>query len=243
MSAIQQLSKYGQIVICTFQQPRSIILRQCEQVLLLGHTGQTVYFGRLNDSINYFSDINIEQPENMSLGEFLLDIVTDANEADLAEYAVKYIESDNYKQLEEMMFNSQMAMKIDEHNTNRISYNHEFQYLMNRSVRTIIRNRSLFITHTVASFLLGILVGIYYFALPFDYIGLKNRTGLLYITSVYGVLSGVSVLRWCDEKHYTTLELVGGKYRTKTYYLAYFLSDTILLRILPSFLYISFFNF
>lgn len=148
MDSIKQLSKYGQIVICTFQQPRSIILRQCEQVLLLGHTGQSVYFGKLENAVSYFDNIGIYRPDQMSTGEFLLDIVTDAEQADLAEYANKYIESENYREMEEnIMEVHKQSAELVKHEHVWISIQHEAFYLIRRNIMTILRNRFLFIFH------------------------------------------------------------------------------------------------
>lgn len=85
--------------------------------------------------------------------------------------------------------------------------------------------------------LFGIVVGLIYFQLDYNYDGLYNRNGLIYITAVYSNVCGLSVLRWNYERDYTSFELIGGKYRTKIYFFTWILIDIILLRILPSFLY------
>ena len=62
----------GRTVICAIHQPSKRVFEMFDRFLLLNH-GRVVYFGKIADSVRYFSTLGFIMPENENPPNFFME--------------------------------------------------------------------------------------------------------------------------------------------------------------------------
>jgi ABC-type multidrug transport system ATPase subunit len=76
LSALKDMAKSGMTVITVIHQPRYSIYEQFDQVLLLFPGGQTVFSGKAEEALPYFTRLGFRLPPNDSPADFFMDVIS-----------------------------------------------------------------------------------------------------------------------------------------------------------------------
>ena len=68
--------KTGLTVISIIHQPRYDIIKECDDLILLGKGPHTVYSGPADRALDYFASIGFTCPEHANPADFYLDVIT-----------------------------------------------------------------------------------------------------------------------------------------------------------------------
>ena len=74
---MKQAQKAGVILLLVFHQPRSIVLKYIQNVILMGLQANIIYSGRIAKAQQYFSQFAITNRHEFSDSDYLLDVVCD----------------------------------------------------------------------------------------------------------------------------------------------------------------------
>lgn len=66
MELLKRIAQQGITVVAVLHQPRFEVLQQCDDLLMLGEGGRTLYMGQASDAIDYFAKIGYPVPENFN---------------------------------------------------------------------------------------------------------------------------------------------------------------------------------
>ena len=75
IDALGILAKKGVNVMAVLHQPSFELYEKFTNVLLLGRGGRTVYLGKSNEAMKYFTDLRFQKPPNMNPADFFMDII------------------------------------------------------------------------------------------------------------------------------------------------------------------------
>ena len=76
MQLLRELADDGNTVVCAIHQPRASVMAMFDELTLLSEGGKVCYSGPVKEIAAYFKKIGYESPRDISLGEFLLDLVS-----------------------------------------------------------------------------------------------------------------------------------------------------------------------
>ena len=72
---IEQAQKAGVIILLVFHQPRSLVLKRIQNVILMGPQANILYSGPISQAERYFSQFAITNRHEYSDSDYLLDVV------------------------------------------------------------------------------------------------------------------------------------------------------------------------
>ncbi|EDO37533.1 predicted protein, partial [Nematostella vectensis] len=76
LDALRAVAEKGKLtVICVIHQPRFEIFDRMHKVLFLGPGGRTVFQGTVDESMAYFSSLNLRMPANVNPADFFMDVI------------------------------------------------------------------------------------------------------------------------------------------------------------------------
>lgn len=86
----------GVIILLAFYQPRSMVLQFIQNVILIGNHGNLIYNGLIKNTERYFRQFNIVSHEYRSDSDYLLDIVSRADDNLMERMISVYRNSEEY---------------------------------------------------------------------------------------------------------------------------------------------------
>lgn len=116
-----------------------------------------------------------------------------------------------------------------------VSFYTQFMTICNRSIKNLIRNPTLLLSHVVLSIFLGLLVGGVYYDSSTTLGGIQNRLGsILFILALIGFSSLSALSTFSEERLLFIRERSNGYYSVYAFVLSKLMFDIIPLRLLPS---------
>ena len=113
-----------------------------------------------------------------------------------------------------------------------------FRELFLRELRSVVRRPALFITHIAAAAVLGVMLGLVYYDVPNTLPGVINRMGAFFFFASLWGFAGMSAVDPSFESRYRDQNgLLNFDFPAFSLLVARILADSLLLRILPTFVY------
>ncbi len=75
LNYLKQAQKAGVILLLMFHQPRSLVLKCIQNVILMGLQANIIYNGQIGRAQQYFSQFAITNRHEFSDSDYLLDVV------------------------------------------------------------------------------------------------------------------------------------------------------------------------
>lgn len=75
LNYLKQAQKAGVIILLVFHQPRSLVLKCIQNVILMGPQANILYSGPISQAERYFSQFAITNRHEYSDSDYLLDVV------------------------------------------------------------------------------------------------------------------------------------------------------------------------
>ena len=112
----------------------------------------------------------------------------------------------------------------------------ELQVLLNRTINTVFRNKSLVLMHALVSIVLAVVAGFIFEDVTNDLAGFQNRVGAFYFSLIFFAISSLSSVEvFLSEERIIFLREAGAKYyKTVTYFMIKSILDSLTLRVLPA---------
>eukprot|EP01125_Pyxidicula_operculata_P007587 TRINITY_DN2576_c1_g2_i1.p1 TRINITY_DN2576_c1_g2~~TRINITY_DN2576_c1_g2_i1.p1 ORF type:complete len:600 (-),score=82.09 TRINITY_DN2576_c1_g2_i1:1725-3389(-) len=241
MKAIKLLCKKGHTIICTIHQPRSNIFKMFDYLLLI-HEGESIYFGKANNAVEYFKNLGIICPNHINPADFLVDIVDEDIDPKITGGAIRSKSAVQPSQLPETYQKSRLAietiaeidnkysqsgssnMMMNNKNTNEkyaTSFIKQFAVLSSRSWRSSIRDVAVMWVRVVAAIAIALLVGGIFFRLSDDINSSGSRINtLLFLMCVFAMFPVPAISHFIKDRLIFTREKASGYYSTISYFLS-----------------------
>eukprot|EP01064_Diplonema_japonicum_P031175 TRINITY_DN54_c0_g1_i5.p1 TRINITY_DN54_c0_g1~~TRINITY_DN54_c0_g1_i5.p1 ORF type:complete len:654 (+),score=204.71 TRINITY_DN54_c0_g1_i5:64-2025(+) len=212
IDTLSNLAEAGRTVICTIHQPSSQIFKKFTQLLLLA-TGRVVYSGAADKSMEYFQHIGYTCPDYTNPTDFYMKLlrtgVGSDESAALRDYATTagyfadkaadewekqdvtpYLPEDNSppdtpagkdsKEVEDL----QREHDMREYSGYAVGFGRQLMALSSRTFRNVLRNPALSKARVVQSVVLGLLLGLVFFDLDDDTLGVRAKQGAIFFVMV-----------------------------------------------------------
>lgn len=228
---LKDLTNTGRSIITTIHQPSSDIFNMFDELVLVSK-GKIIYQGPREDVLPYFEQFGYKCPIYSNPGDFLFMKIFNAGNEEIEIF--KTAEERDQKLIEsyETNIGETVVKEIDafepyEDNfcvqREQAGFMKQTSFLLNRSVKNLIRNITLIRTKTAQTIGLGLILGLTFLDIPgrSDYAQTQDRTGSLFISAVaqvmlplLGILSVFS-----SERIVCQREVRAGYYGINSYYL------------------------
>ncbi|KAM3238608.1 ABC transporter G family member 25 [Capsicum chinense] len=256
VSTLGSLAQKGKTIITSVHQPSSRVFQMFNSVLVLSE-GRCLYFGKGNESMNYFESVGFSPSFPMNPADFLLDLANGVCQFD----GVSEKEKPNVKQTLGSTYNKSLAPKVkaaclDTIDTVPKEVLHTGTYSCSSSKRTctnyvsdwfnqfsILLQRGLKERkHETFNYLrvfqviaASLLAGSMWW--HSDYRDIQDRLGLLFFISIFwGVFPSFNaVFAFPQERAIFVKERASGMYTLSSYFMARIVGDLPMDLILPTF--------
>ncbi|KAL2332853.1 hypothetical protein Fmac_014066 [Flemingia macrophylla] len=248
---LQGLAKAGMTIITTIHQPSSRIFHMFDKLLLISE-GYPVYYGKANDTMEYFSSLRFTPQISMNPAEFLLDLATgqvndisvptdilqDQEFGDCSEAVIKYLQH-KYKTILEPKEKEenhreantpehlQLAIQVKKEWT--LSWLDQFVILSRRTFRA--RCKDYFDKIRLVQALgIALLLGLLWWKSSTNTEAqLRDQVGLAFYICIFWTSSCIfgAVYVFPFEKYYLIKERKADMYRLSVYYVCSTLCDMV----------------
>ena len=240
MKILKKIADKGKIIIMAIHQPRYAIFNLFDSITLLSH-GCTVYQGSTQHAVDYFAHQGFECPERENPADFFLDLIGD-DELNLSKnISVNWTDRFQFSQTLQLIVQTKPNNSITEKikstvtSTNYATNVFRQMYVVGkRTVTNMIRSPTEFLLQILISTLFSIVIGLIYFQLQLNLVGLQNRAGAIFLMVTIQVFANQSaIMAFMKEKTLFIHENANGYYRVSAYFLANLMIDLFPKRIAP----------
>eukprot|EP01095_Lingulamoeba_sp_RSL-Kostka_P017328 TRINITY_DN892_c1_g1_i2.p1 TRINITY_DN892_c1_g1~~TRINITY_DN892_c1_g1_i2.p1 ORF type:complete len:577 (+),score=108.02 TRINITY_DN892_c1_g1_i2:127-1857(+) len=234
----------NRIVILSIHQPRNLIFKKFDQLILLAGQGRLVYSGRASRCISYFESLGYPMPHHENPADFIIDLITEDINNEVLKLETKeridglidsyendrirvYDREENSKKREK--FNSKNlddTEVLPKHET-VIKWFWEVFFLMHRGYTNLSRNKFLIVSRIIIALIMSFIISALYFQIGNNQSTINDRSGLLFFlvinTSFNELLPGVHAYARNRLVFYRDRD--EGFYRVSSYYLSLILTD------------------
>lgn len=193
----------GHSIAVTIHQPPSSVWELFTHFMLLVE-GRTVYFGRRDEAIPYFSRLGLTCPQYSNPSDYFLQVVnTDfADHADVDDLVNQFLSSEECHTLiqdieyEKKLLGESTHGAIEDAEDHKKSVLNQFSVLMKRSILNNIRNPGIYLVRAIMYFLIGTVAGSMYWNEKDGGSNLSstNTSVLLFFVHAFMVFLSLSVL-------------------------------------------------
>ncbi|XP_046451696.1 ATP-binding cassette sub-family G member 1-like isoform X1 [Daphnia pulex] len=246
VTLLREIARSGRTVVATIHQPSSRLLDQFDNLYIVA-SGSCIYQGPVESLVPYLKIINLNCPSYHNPADFVMDVAS-GEYGDVIPQLTSIVKNGRliYNQDSESgslaipshnnedEFKEELTTDNDKkkrNNKNRLVYGAPFHtqvaVLLNRTWRTIWREKMLtkvrFITHIVIGIFLGLLFG----AVGNDAAYTVNNAGLLFGNLIFIVFTAAmpTVITFPLERKVLAREHLNNWYSLKAYYIAKTLAD------------------
>nr|CCA24987.1 ATPbinding Cassette (ABC) Superfamily putative [Albugo laibachii Nc14]CCA26515.1 ATPbinding Cassette (ABC) Superfamily putative [Albugo laibachii Nc14] len=234
---LKTLASHGRIVIMSIHQPSSKSFMSFDQILVLAK-GQALYQGQPQLAKTHFQSLGYKYRTDESIPDYILDVATAWSLSKVPRKPLipsKDLELQSGTQLPSE-WNSVSTNDAESQQENRLWL--EFRVLFWRTGVNLLRERSLFRLHLFLSTALGLIGGLIFSHVTNDLAGFQNRSGAFYfILTFFGFSSMSSMDLFQQERPIFMRETGAMYYGAFAYFAAKAWLDTVLLRVVPAFIF------
>ncbi|UJR13071.1 hypothetical protein I4U23_000095 [Adineta vaga] len=249
ISVLRELTLKGKTIITSIHQPSSQIFHSFDQLILLAD-GKTIFMGKPENALNYFSIIGYQSPLQYNPADFLMDLVNqDMNIREQVKEA--YIENKNRLDLIEIqkyLINEPNENDIDLINENNIQLNIENnqnkwpigfikQTLILFSRNWLLTRKTQFNKlNYIQALCMSILYGLLWLRMELKEDTLRDRSSFLFFMMIFWPMEICfqGILSIPSERIVINKERASGSFRLSAYYIAKCLSESPLKLVLPT---------
>lgn len=220
---------YNVVMIMTIHQPRTDILECLDKILLLS-MGKTIWYGRVEKSLDHFASLGFEIPLNTNPSDYFSDISTlDQRTSELKEKSLKRITLFQEAWNKEVSYSLTLSnFKQDMSNLSEWSspMYYEVFVLLRRAMLDVIRDKATLGATLGQGIFITLVMGFLFFRLPLTASGIQDRLGFLFficINQTFGIVMP-SINVFTDQKLIIKRERAAGTYRSFSAFFAKFLS-------------------
>mmetsp|Transcript_19096 Transcript_19096/g.36765 ORF Transcript_19096/g.36765 Transcript_19096/m.36765 type:complete len:1596 (-) Transcript_19096:179-4966(-) len=236
IDTVTDLTKRGLAVLCTIHQPSSELFSRFGRILILQPTktgGRVSYFGEVSNVLPYCKENNLgEITPGRNIADFALEALgaTHKDGRDPADVFLESKECQSVKdELEAGVFAS--AGKVTVPTFEKVyaqTLGTQFKVLLDRSVRSVLRDTGNLRAQYMSVILLGLIVGSLYWDMPLDQSGAGNRVALNFLVMAFSFYTGaykISLL--VDARASTFRETTANMYKPWVQYVTNMLADML----------------
>ncbi|KAJ3215521.1 ATP-binding cassette sub- G member 2 [Dinochytrium kinnereticum] len=197
ISTVSKVAKArGTTAVMTIHQPRTDILEMCDKILILA-AGRTVFFGRLEEALLFFSKMDYPLPPKTNPSDHFIDVATqDQRSPELQAASMERIEKfaaawENEKSsllkkkpllIED---SSRKPGPLDENDRRYFSsWGHQFSILLGRNFKELSRDPATLGATLGQGVIICIVFGFIFYKMKLDQSGIQNRLGALFFIAV-----------------------------------------------------------
>ncbi|KAI3994930.1 hypothetical protein MKX01_041339 [Papaver californicum] len=225
-------------VLMSIHQPSSKLFYMFHKILLLSD-GNPLYFGKGDETIEYFSSIGYSSSVAMNLSDFLVDLANGVYLDDLDEENGKDVKQGLVLSYKNNLLNKLMEEQKPEVNDNGLSrygqmdkdvgqwpttWGQEFSVLLKRNL--LERKHSSFsVMHVCEMLIISFLCGVLWWKSSINQI--EDQIGFIFFSNMYWSLSSMftAILTFPQERMMLTKEQSSRMYRLSSYFIARNVAD------------------
>ncbi len=259
MQLLRELADDGNTVLCAIHQPRASVMAMFDTLTLLSEGGKVCYSGPVKEIASYFKGIGYESPRDISLGEFLLDLVsvdytTSETEREsrgrvvaIQQAFLTSTQASNIRaQLEEDATATASASSSPSRETSskKVSVGARTRLLftktgtlLQRAWRNVTRDKALNIARFMSSTFSALLFGAIYFKLGKGAGTVPDRLGLLQVAAVNTAMTSLikATTSFVQEKLIVNRERRARNYSVLPYFVSKLVAEAPLSAFFPCF--------
>ncbi|XP_065159984.1 ATP-binding cassette subfamily G member 4-like isoform X3 [Atheta coriaria] len=231
VSVLKDLAHDGRTIICTIHQPSASIFEMFDHVYVIAD-GQCLYQGTALNTIPFLASVGLDCPQYHNPADHLLE-VANCEYGDFNDKLVKATRESNWRikpkphKLQLIQQPSRSHLLTNEERTmvlvQKPSEFYRFRVLLLRNLIQLYRDWTTFYLRLLVHFLLGILLGVFYFDIGTDAGTLINNIGFVGISVTYMAYTSMlpAVLKLPSEVLFVRKENFNNYYYLSTYYATY----------------------
>jgi len=238
VETIVALARRGRTIVLTIHQPRSNIFHMFDKLLLLAR-GKVAYFGKANEAVTYFKQIEsaYDIPKNYNPADYFIDLITPNSRDTLEGKQQKQLDNQRIDDILDFFEREHHPVEIPVYEEEKTLSRKLGKYPTNwfwqlgvliiRAFINIIRDRTLTLARLFQTLSMSLLVGLIFFRLDTDQTGMGDRTGALFFVMVSQVMSSVfSNVSSMDQEIGVFIRERGSKtYHTSAYFISKWIAD------------------
>ncbi len=261
MQLLRELADDGNTVVCAIHQPRASVMAMFDELTLLSEGGKVCYSGPSQDVVSFFKSIGHEMPRDISLGEFLLDLVsvdyTTAETERESKTRVEGIQKAFLSSAAARNIRSQLtrdatfaattapatsASMVNKKTSVGVTGSIRLLFvktgtLLQRAWRSVSRDRALNVARFMSSTFSALLFGAIYFKLGKGAGTVPDRLGLLQVAAVNTAMTSLikATTSFVQEKLVVNRERRSGSYTVLPYFASKLVAEAPLSALFPCF--------
>ncbi|KAK8806953.1 hypothetical protein WA158_003712 [Blastocystis sp. Blastoise] len=222
---LDDVAKGGIVVVLSFAEPRSIVLRTCKNMLLLGNNGTNIYKGLTNGIIPYLERNGFIKPNMYSEADYIMEVVSNADEFQLTALTSTYTNSKSYKNIQGCIQDyvstsvstpigiegelkrtpsafdipGVVPANLKPEERKKYIYLQRFKQvygISRRLVKGFIRQWDRIPANYISSLFFGLLIGLFFFDIHGDKNGTEELFNLILVFLCYPLLVSVTYSSW-----------------------------------------------
>ncbi|KAL1346164.1 hypothetical protein HN51_019884 [Arachis hypogaea] len=245
VSTLFELARGGRTIVMTIHQPSSRLYYMFTKVLLLSE-GNTVYFGKGSEALDYFSSVGFSPALAMNPADFLLDLANGIYTNELNEDVVvdKQQLIQAYKSCNADSQLRQMVQETNRNSSSRVentagfgkwptNWWQQFTVLLRRDLKE--RKHEAFASFNIVQVVLtSFIVGLLWY--KSDTAHMQDQLGLLFFLSSFWAFYPLyrAIFVFPDERVMLEKERSSGMYRLSSYFMAKMTVDLPMELVLPT---------
>ncbi|KAJ3585400.1 hypothetical protein NHX12_014119 [Muraenolepis orangiensis] len=252
---LKRISQNGRTIILSIHQPRFSIYRLFDSLTLLVN-GKQVFHGPAQNALGYFSDIGYTCEPHNNPADFFLDVINGDSTAVNSNLSITGKDAEgSSRHVEELLvqeYRSSSYYKDTKAELERISkekavvtapasrtityttgFLTQFKWVLKRTFKNLLLNPQTSIAQVLVTTLLALIVGVLFFDVKDNPIGMQNRFGALFFITINQCFSSGSAA----ELFISERKIFTGYYRLSVYFLCKILSDILFMRTIPAIIY------
>jgi ABC-type multidrug transport system ATPase subunit len=213
VETLKNLCRKGRTVIVTVHQPSMRVFQSFDDVLFL-NDGKAVYYGPVDDLVDYTKSKGGVVPPYANVPELFLELVDEAEKDGRVDDLL--VSTTAWEGADEKINH---ADKDDSTVANNFIV--ETKILMHRSLLNMVRTKELFFARVGLCVVMGLVLGSLFFDAPDNVEGARERTSFSAFAVAFFIFTSLEALPiFLQERSIVTRESSRGAYRPSTYTLA-----------------------
>ncbi|KAF0692215.1 Aste57867_16686 [Aphanomyces stellatus] len=227
MLQLQKLAREGRTILVTIHQPSSELFALFDSLYLLSN-GRTVYFGKADNAVDYFSSIGYKCPNYMNPTDYFMRQIIQLD-SDATTRVARMVERWHAKEetLEMAVIEYTSQDELAAYMESRLGLWGQFSVLCNRNVTRIVRDQMAFQARIFQSVFIAVIVGLIYLRLKMNQTGIQSFSGVLFFIVINQVFATANAefMAVPLELPIMSREYSGGLYGSSIWYFAKNLSE------------------
>jgi len=235
MKVLKNMANMGYTVITTIHQPTSQMFELFDKLMLLVD-GNVCYYGKANEAVSYFSGLGLECGIHSNPADFMMGMILEEELRQTADVKLQLMDRyREYSKMEDVVaLNEVEQRKLEKIQANQrdhpapkypTSFVQQFMVLLSRAFYQA-KGNNLALIPFAQIIIIAIVVGLFWYNLPFNEARIQDRIGVLFFTTVFaGGFTPLlaTVFNFPPERAVLIRERSSGAYRL----IAYFLSKNV----------------